>query len=191
MTQAFSTSTDVARLLSALAFSASKHRLQRRKDRDGSPYINHPIEVARLLAEVGEVSELNTLIAAVLHDTLEDTATTPQELENQFGPVVRRLVEEVTDDKSLEESVRKSLQVSKVGSLSNEAKLIRIADKIANVRDVTHSPPANWSEARRREYFDWTERVVAGCRGVHERLERLFDEVVGQGREIVPQDRRS
>jgi (p)ppGpp synthase/HD superfamily hydrolase len=177
--------SEAARLLSALSFSAQKHRRQKRKDPDGSPYINHPIEVARVLAEVGQVVDPQILIAAVLHDTLEDTETTPLELEALFGPEVRRLVEEVTDDKTLEKSIRKELQVSKVAGLSPSAKMIRIADKICNVRDVSHSPPAHWEIPRRREYFDWTERVVMGCRGVNETLEQLFHEVLREGREIL------
>jgi guanosine-3',5'-bis(diphosphate) 3'-pyrophosphohydrolase len=176
---------DTARLLSALSFSAQKHRRQKRKDADGSPYINHPIDVARILAEVGEVEDHQILIAAVLHDTLEDTETTPYELEELFGPEIRRLVEEVTDDKTLEKSIRKELQVEKVTGLSPGAKMIRIADKICNVRDVSHSPPTHWGTTRRREYFDWTERVVAGCRGVNEALEQLFLEVLHQGRESL------
>jgi len=176
---------DTTRLLNALSFSAQKHRHQRRKDRDGSPFINHPIEVTRLLAEVGKVSDLEVLIAAVLHDTLEDTETTPRELEDLFGAQVRLLVEEVTDDKSLEKAVRKELQVQKVPGLSAGAKLIRIADKICNVRDVTHSPPTHWEAVRRREYFDWTERVIAGCRGSNADLERLYDEVLLHGRKVL------
>ena len=176
---------DTARLLFALSFSAQKHRHQRRKDADSSPYINHPIEVARLLAEVGQGVDLQILIAAVLHDTLEDTETTPFELEELFGPEVRRMVEEVTDDKTLEKAIRKELQVKQVAGLSSGAKMIRISDKICNVRDVSHSPPADWGMTRRRDYFDWTQRVVAGCRGVNEGLERLFDEVLLQGREIL------
>ena len=177
--------SDMTRLLRALSFSAQKHRHQRRKDRDGSPYINHPIEVTRLLAEVGKVTDIEVLVAAVLHDTLEDTETTPQELGELFGLRVLRLVEEVTDDKSLEKTVRKELQVQKVAGLSAEAKLIRIADKICNVRDVTHSPPTHWRALRRREYFDWTERVIAGCRGSNTDLERLYDEVLLKGREVL------
>ena len=176
---------DTARLLSALSFSAQKHRRQRRKDPEGSPYINHPIEVARILAEVGQVVDPQILIAAVLHDTLEDTETTPSELEELFGPEVRRLVEEVTDDKTLEKSIRKELQVKKVAGLTPKAKMIRIADKICNVRDVSHSPPTQWDASRRREYFDWTERVVTGCRGVNGALEQLFHEVLREGREIL------
>ena len=177
--------SDTVRLLSALSFSAQKHRRQRRKDLDGSPYINHPIEVARILAEVGQVVDAQILIAAVLHDTLEDTETTPSELEQLFGPEVRRLVEEVTDDKTLEKSIRKELQVRKVTGLSPSAKMIRIADKICNVRDVSHSPPTHWENSRRREYFDWTERVVTGCRGVNGALEQRFLEVLHEGREIL------
>lgn len=173
--------TEVGQLLQAARCSAHKHRYQRRKDKDASPYINHPIEVAELIANVGGVSNLPTLLAAVLHDTVEDTDTDPAELEKIFGPEVRSLVEEVTDDKSLPKEDRKRLQIMHAQRLSAQAKQIKIADKICNVRDVTHTPPPNWSLERRREYLRWAEKVVAGCRGSNPDLERRFDEVLQEG----------
>src|SRR5262249_14947210 len=127
--------SDTARLLQALHFSAEKHRHQRRKDKSASPYINHPIEVATVLATVGGVGDLTTLIAAILHDTIEDTATTGEELEQKFGREVRLLVEEMTDDKRLAKPERKRLQVERARFASHRAKLIKIGDKICNVRD--------------------------------------------------------
>ncbi len=174
--------TDATLLLSAIAFSAERHRSQRRKGFDASPYINHPIEVANILATVAGVTEVTTLMAAVLHDTLEDTGTKPEELEALFGREVRRLVEEVTDEKALPKAERKRLQVEHAPRLSDPAKLIKLGDKICNVRDVTVRPPESWSPQRRREYLDWAERVVAGCRGVNEGLERKFDELVHEAR---------
>jgi len=177
--------SDTARLLLALHFSAEKHRHQRRKDRHASPYINHPIEVATMLATAGAVSDLATLIAAVLHDTIEDTATTGDELEQRFGREVRLLVEEVTDDKRLPKTERKRLQIVHARGASHRAKLIKIGDKICNVRDVTHAPPDGWTEERRREYLDWTEQVVAGCRGASATLERYYDDVLRDGRKAL------
>jgi guanosine-3',5'-bis(diphosphate) 3'-pyrophosphohydrolase len=177
--------SDTARLLLALHFSAEKHRHQRRKDRHASPYINHPIEVATMLATVGAVSDLASLIAAVLHDTIEDTATTGDELEQRFGREVRLLVEEVTDDKRLPKTERKRLQIVHARGASHRAKLIKIGDKICNVRDVTHAPPDGWTEERRREYLDWTEQVVAGCRGASATLERYYDDVLRDGRKAL------
>jgi len=177
--------SDTARLLQALQFSAERHRNQRRKDRGASPYINHPIEVATVLATVGSVSDLTTLIAAVLHDTIEDTATTGDELEQAFGHEVRLLVEEMTDDKQLKKEERKRLQIEHARTASHRAKLIKMADKICNVRDVTHAPPDGWSVERRREYLDWTEQVVAGCRGASATLERYYDTVLGDGRRAL------
>ena len=173
---------DTARLLSAINFAAKKHRDQRRKDREASPYINHPIEVATTLANIGGVSDVTTLIAGVLHDTVEDTQTTPAELETAFGAEVRALVGELTDDKGLPKAVRKQLQVDHAPHASNGAKLIKLGDKICNVRDVTHAPPTDWTTTRRREYFDWTERVVAGCRGTNVALERYYDALLLAGR---------
>ena len=166
---------DTGALLEALELASIKHRDQRRKDREASPYINHPIAVARLLWEAG-VRDQSTLIAAVLHDTIEDTATTRDELAARFGDAVAGIVAEVTDDKSLPKQERKRLQVEHAPVLSTAAKLIKLADKTCNVRDMVDSPPHDWSDERRREYVAWAERVVAGLRGVSASLERAFDQ---------------
>lgn len=173
----------VSALLEALHFAADKHRDQRRKGEDASPYINHPIFVAEILSRFG-VTDPVTLQAAVLHDTIEDTETTAEELERVFGREVRDVVLEVTDDQALARAARKDRQVTRAPALSRRAKLVRIADKIANVHDVTHSPPA-WPLDRRLSYLDWTERVVAGCRGVNEALERHYDRLLAEGRETL------
>ena len=173
---------DTAILLRAIEFAARKHSMQRRKDVAASPYINHPIAVAHLLADTGGITDLLTLMAAVLHDTIEDTETTPAELEEQFGQTVRKVVEEMTDDKRLDKAARKELQIDHAPHLSRRAKAIKLADKIANVLDVTECPPTTWSVTRRIEYLDWTERVVAGCRGTNAPLEKCYDEAIKKGR---------
>jgi len=175
-------------LLRAVEFAAEKHRDQRRKGAGASPYINHPIEVAAMLANVAAVQDVAILAAAVLHDTVEDTRTSPEELEAAFGREVRLVVQEVTDDKKLEKADRKRLQVEHAPYLSPAAKLIKIADKIANVREVTEKPPSDWSATRRREYLDWAERVIAGCRGVNAALESRFDETLSRAREVLSRE---
>lgn len=174
--------SDVTRLLEAASFAARKHRDQRRRDAEASPYINHPLAVARVLAAEGGVTDEELLVAALLHDTVEDTQTTCEELEREFGPVVAGLVVEVTDDKDLPKTVRKELQVRHAPRASDVAKQLKIADKICNVRDIASSPPASWSTQRRSEYLDWAARVVEGCRGVNPRLDRLFDEALAEAR---------
>jgi guanosine-3',5'-bis(diphosphate) 3'-pyrophosphohydrolase len=173
---------DLALLLRAVAFSAHRHRDQRRKGADANPYVNHPIDVANVLANVGGVRDVAVLVAAVLHDTVEDTGTRPEEIEAEFGAEVRRLVEEVTDDKTLPKAERKRRQVEHAPHLSPGAKQIKLGDKICNVADIARDPPADWSAARRAEYIDWAERVVAGCRGANAALERRFDEVAREAR---------
>ena len=173
--------SELARLLAALRFAAHKHRAQKRKDVDESPYINHPIEVATILATRGRITDLSILMAAVLHDTIEDTETSPEELEAQFGPKVRALVLEVTDDKRLPKAKRKRLQIQHAPLLSRKAKIIKLGDKIANVLDVTNTPPAAWSLERRREYLEWTSKVVRGCRGSNPGLESYYDQVLQTG----------
>ena len=166
---------DLARLLKALAFAAHKHRDQRRKDAEASPYINHPIALANVLVKEGRVDEIDVLCAALLHDTVEDTATTPKELRRAFGPRIAAIVAEVTDDKNLSKARRKWLQVRRASRISREAKLVKLADKICNVRDVAKRPPMNWDRKRQQEYFDWAKRVIDRLRGVHPQLEATFD----------------
>lgn len=168
------TSSDIVRLLEALEFSADKHRRGKRKDEDGTPYINHPMRVCMLLADVGGVKDVKLLQAAILHDTIEDTETIPSELEARFGRRVRKWVEEVSDDKSLPKKVRKRNQIESAASLSRKAQMIRVADKIANLEDITDRPPVDWPAKRKREYGDWTERVVDRCRGCNPTLERKY-----------------
>ncbi len=169
-----------ASLLDALEYAAEMHRDQRRKGAEASPYINHPIKVARVLATVGGVYDLPTLMAAVLHDTIEDTRTSKEDLVERFGAEVAGLVVEVSDDKSLPKAERKQKQVEHAPHLSERAKLIKIADKICNVTDIAEKPPADWDVERRRRYFDWATAVVDGCRGVNADLETCFAEAVAK-----------
>lgn len=168
--------TDLARLLMAVSFAADRHRHQRRKDVNATPYINHPLEVANILAQAG-VDDVDVLIAAVLHDTVEDTCTTFEEVTGKFGQRVRGMVGEVTDDKRLPKAERKRLQVLNASGKSDGAKMIKIADKIANLRDLLSSPP-DWSEARVTAYVRFAENVGQGCGGVNARLDRLLSEHV-------------
>lgn len=182
---------DIQLLLRAMKFSADKHRNQRRKDREASPYINHPIQVAETLAGIGNVRNKDTLIAAILHDTLEDTDTHPDEIKRLFGKTVLSLVQEVTDDKNLPKKERKELQVKHAPHKSIEAKKIKLADKISNIRDITNSPPANWSLKKRREYIDWSERVVAGLRGANKKLEKFYDDSLAAARQKLKTEEHS
>ena len=163
-------------LVDAIAFAADKHRRQRRKDAEASPYINHPIALARVLTVEAGLSDSILLAAAVLHDTLEDTETSYEELRERFGAAVASVVLEVSDDKTLPKEERKRLQIEHAAHISRRAKLVKLADKICNVRDVASNPPRGWPLERRREYFDWARAVVDRMRGTQRKLERLFDE---------------
>ena len=164
------------RVISAISFAADKHRNQRRKDIEASPYINHPIALANILANEAGIEDEKVLVAAILHDTIEDTETTTQELADLFGDDVTAIVLEVTDDKSLPKAERKRLQVEHAPTISRRAKLVKLADKIANLKDIAASPPADWPLQRQQDYFDWAKAVVDGLRGIHPTLERIFDE---------------
>ena len=162
------------RLLSAIAFAAQKHRDQRRKDLVASPYINHPIGLANVLANEAGIDDERILIAAILHDTIEDTETSEAELRERFGDAVADIVMEVTDDKSLPKQRRKELQIEHAPHKSRGAALVKLADKTCNLRDIAASPPADWPITRRQEYFDWAKRVVDGLPLVNEAMLAAF-----------------
>ncbi|MBR7890328.1 HD domain-containing protein [Burkholderia multivorans] len=163
------------KLIAAIAFAADRHRNQRRKDEEASPYINHPIALADVLANEVGIEDERVIVAAVLHDTIEDTETTEQELLRLFGKDVADIVVEVTDDKSLPKETRKRLQVEHAAHISRRAKLVKLADKICNLRDIAQHPPVDWPLERRQAYFDWAKSVVDRMRGVHPGLEAIFD----------------
>lgn len=171
------------KLVEAASFAAKRHTGQTRKGSGQEPYINHPLEVANLIASIGGIEDVDVLIAAILHDTIEDTDTTAAELTELFGEKVAKIVLEVTDDKSLPKQKRKDLQIQHAPHLSPEAKLVKLGDKISNITDVTKNPPADWSAERRRDYVDWGMKVVAGLRGVNQQLEDKFEDVVRIARE--------
>jgi len=166
----------MALVLRAAAFAAHKHRNQRRKNEEASPYINHPLTLACVLASEAGVHDAVTLAAALLHDTIEDTDTTADELRREFGDAVSAVVLEVSDDRSLSKAERKQAQIDHAATLSDRAKRVKLADKIANLRDVADAPPAGWPIERRREYFDWARSVIDRLRGIDARLESLFDQ---------------
>lgn len=178
-------------LFQAYRFAAGKHRNQRRKDSLKSPYINHPIEVALLLWEVGGVRDADVLLAAVLHDTVEDTNTHPEELRQAFGAQVCDYILEVTDDKRLPKQERKRLQIERAPHKSHGARLISLADKACNLHNLITVPPADWNRKRRTEYLLWSEQVVAGLRGANPALEAHYDQVLARGKQqlgITPED---
>ena len=167
--------------IKAVAFAAEKHKNQRRKDAQASPYINHPIALANVLANEGDIASQNVLISALLHDTIEDTETTPEELKAIFGEKIASIVMELTDDKNLPKAQRKALQIEHAAHASTEAKLVKLADKICNLRDMLSSPPQDWTLQRKRDYFTWAGEVVAGLRGSNSKLEKIFDGLMEKG----------
>ncbi|HMZ06314.1 MAG TPA: HD domain-containing protein [Anaerolineales bacterium] len=172
-------------IFKALRFSAEKHSEQRRKDAKSSPYINHPIQVAETLWSIGGVRDANLLAAAILHDTIEDTNTTPAEIQTLFGEDVLSLVLEVTDDKSLPKDVRKKMQIENASHKSPRAKLLKLADKLCNIYDITHIPPTTWPLKRKQDYLLWSEKVVHGLRGTNKELEARYDEVLQEGKHLL------
>ena len=167
-------------ILKATQFAADKHRGQTRKDAANTPYINHPVAVAHLLSHYAGIQDVKVIVAALLHDTVEDTDTTVDDIEELFGREVRDIVIEVTDDKSLPSQRRKQLQIEHAGRLSHAARLVKLADKICNLQDILARPPVKWNLERKREYFEWAKAVIDQIRGTNANLETLFDEIYQQ-----------
>ena len=181
--------SDSALILRALEFAAERHRKQFRKGLDKTPFINHPIQVASLLANEADETDPVLLAAAILHDVIEDTVDSVSErdelsllISGMFGEEILSLTLEVTDDKTLDKKDRKRLQVENATNRSVRAKKLKIADKIMNLRDITDNPPADWPLQRISAYLDWAENVVAGLRGVNKKLEDMFDESLSRSR---------
>jgi guanosine-3',5'-bis(diphosphate) 3'-pyrophosphohydrolase len=167
-------------VLKATEFAAHKHRTQRRKDANASPYINHPIALARVLRVDGGVDDPAVIAAALLHDTIEDTDTTHAELRAAFGARIAALVAEVTDDRNLSKAERKRIQLDCAASVSKDAQQLKIADKLCNLRDILSSPPTNWPLFRKRQYFDWAKAVVDQVRESNPGLAAKFDAAYAQ-----------
>ena len=169
--------TELKLLVKALNFAADKHRNQRRKNVDAFPYINHPISLVNILCNEVHITDTKVICSALLHDTVEDTETTAEELAVEFGQEISDIVMEVTDDKTIAaRQKRKQLQIEHAPHISEPAKLLKLADKISNLRDLVDNPPADWSLERQREYFDWAKQVIDQLRGTHDELEALFDQ---------------
>jgi len=167
----------IQRILAAAQFAAEKHAQQRRKGAAQEPYINHLIEVARLIADSSDQLDPELIMAGLLHDTVEDTGVTKEEIAHKFGPDVASLVAEVTDDKTLPKETRKALQVKNAPKKSLRGQTLKLADKISNLRSILHSPPADWNHERRRQYFDWAKQVVDGLPSPNPKLKAEFDRV--------------
>jgi guanosine-3',5'-bis(diphosphate) 3'-pyrophosphohydrolase len=181
--------TDTTLVLRALDFAARRHADQRRKGGEGAPYINHPIRVAYYLARLADVRDDTLIAAALLHDTVEDTETTIEELRREFGERVASLVAEVTDDKSLAKETRKQLQIEHAPEISQAAAQLKIADKLCNVEDIANAPPSGWSLERRSEYLSWTERVVDRLPSRNPRLETVYRETLARARADLDAER--
>lgn len=168
---------NIYRLMKSLDFAAIKHKDQRRKDPNQTPYINHPIGVAQIISKEANIVDTDILIAAILHDTVEDTDTTLDEIQDIFGSKIGNIVSEVTDDKALSKEARKQAQIDKSPFVSYEAKIVKLADKLYNLRDLERQTPIGWTEERVQEYFIWASKVCDGIRGVCKPLDSSLDKM--------------
>lgn len=172
-------------LVEAINYSTDKHKEQKRKNPKQTPYICHPVRVARLLSNDAGITDVNVIIAALLHDTVEDTDATLDEIELLFGSQIAKIVDEVTDDKSLPKQARKQNQIDHAPHASLGAKLVKLADKLDNLSDLLTATPVGWGPDRVAEYFEWAEKVIHGLRGTNQVLESRLDEVLAARQKAV------
>ena len=170
----------IRELMRAAHFAAASHRAQRRKGASAEPYVNHLLEVAELVSSALNEADTNLVIAALLHDTVEDVGVTKEELIENFGQDVADLVLEVTDDKSLPKQERKRLQIVNAPKKTVRAQVIKLADKISNLRAILASPPSDWSVERQRQYFEWAKQVVDALSAPNPGLKLEFEQLYGQ-----------
>ncbi len=175
---------DLRAILDAAHFAALKHAGQKRKGAAGEPYINHLLEVAELVSGALTSPDPNLVIAALLHDSVEDAGVTADELAQRFSQDVADLVMEVTDDKSLPKAERKRQQILNAPKKSVRAQVIKLADKISNLRSILHSPPVDWDEARKRQYFEWSKQVIAALTQPNPALLAEFERTCRRAEEI-------
>jgi guanosine-3',5'-bis(diphosphate) 3'-pyrophosphohydrolase len=169
------------KLTKAFLFAAQKHAGQKRKGENQEPYVNHLIEVVDILARHTGGTDVDLLCAGALHDSMEDQGVTHAELVREFGKAVADIVQECTDDKSLEKAERKRLQIEHAPHKSTSARMLKMADKISNLNSILNSPPPDWSDTRKLEYFEWSKKVVDGCRGINAGLEAEYDRMYKTG----------
>jgi GTP diphosphokinase / guanosine-3',5'-bis(diphosphate) 3'-diphosphatase len=180
---------DLHAILDAAHFAARKHAGQKRKGAAGEPYINHLLEVAELVASALNGPDANLVIAALLHDSVEDAGVSQAELAERFGADVTSLVMEVTDDKSLPKAERKRLQIENAPKKSVRAQVIKLADKISNLRSILTSPPVDWDEERKRQYFEWAKQVISRLSQPNPLLLAEFERTCQRYTEPRPQSR--
>jgi (p)ppGpp synthase/HD superfamily hydrolase len=175
--------SDLHLIFRALSYAAQQHATHKRKGREALPYINHPIKVSTIITQYVPDASNELIAAAVLHDVVEDSETTVEDLKNMFGATIASIVEEVSDDKFLPKKEAKQKQIQNAPHLSHNAKLIRICDKIANVRDICgEDVPNDWDYKTKIEYLNWAEEVVNAMGKFHDELEFTFKDEVRWGR---------
>lgn len=172
------TAQEIQKICSGVEFAAEKHRLQSRKNPEKTPYISHPIGVAFNLMDTGDVRDSDVIIGALLHDTVEDTQTTFEEIESEFGKKVAGYVREVTSDKSVATEARRRLQVISAAHKSNGAAQIKLADKLFNLNDLLNNPPKDWTQARVDRYYEWAQSVVDRLPNANDKLLDAVDGLI-------------
>lgn len=166
----------MSKLAQAIHYASGQHIGQLRKNAAADPYIVHPFEVMNVL-RMCDVLDVDTLCGAILHDTVEDTGSTPEDIEKLFGTKVREIVMECSDDKSLDKVTRKKLQIEHSKNISREAKLVKLSDKYSNIKGLLTEPPATWSHDEIMGYVRWGFVVCQNLYGQNEKLDTLMKNI--------------
>ncbi|MEW6536804.1 MAG: HD domain-containing protein [Candidatus Auribacterota bacterium] len=180
-------STCFSLLLKAICLASDIHRKERRRDKDQSPYINHPVEVSKIVAEIGAIHDPKTIIAAILHDVLESSEMNEEDLASVFGTEIASIVQEVTDDMTRPRKIRKQLQIDHAAKLSPPARAIKLADKISNVQTIFHTSDEVWPVKKQKKYLSWAQKVVEQLHGTNESMETYFTDLCRKAEDYLAQ----
>ena len=178
-------STDVTRLTQALAFAAEAHANQRRKGAAQEPYLNHLVEVLDLVTQATGGDDVDLLIASLLHDVVEDTNVTEEELTESFGTRVAEIVQANSDDMSLPKDERRRKRIADMPRKAPDARIVKTADVISNIRAIVTSPPAGWTADRKLGYLDGCRQLIDAGRGANAALEKVFDQTVADAERTI------
>ncbi|MDJ0951930.1 MAG: HD domain-containing protein [Alphaproteobacteria bacterium] len=183
--QAAATRPDFTRLTRALSFAAEAHANQRRKGAAQEPYLNHLVEVLDLVAQATGGDDVDLLIASLLHDVVEDTSVTEDELTEAFGARVAEIVQANSDDMSLPKDQRRRKRIADMPHKSPDARIVKTADVISNIRAIVTSPPAGWTADRKLGYLEGCRQLIDAGRGANAALERVFDQTVADAERAI------
>jgi len=182
---------DAEAVLGAAIFATEKHKSQVRSNEKKTPYIIHPIEVADLVMKIGHVYDKDVLITALLHDVMDDTQTTYEQITSLYGTKVSSYLEEMTSKQGLSLKEQKKQQIMQAFRQNPSVAIIKLSDKLSNLKTLATSPPPSWSRDRIDQYFQWAQTVIENLPESNQLLKKAVKNVISDYWEKQAQQKKS